>query len=78
MASKTKMPTRSWLRLTFLFDRGMVQMQARLSIRYSRPAPFLMSPQKLLNVWIRAAFKAFIRAAEDDFALPHHHYFAVD
>ena len=38
----------------------------------------LMSAQKLLNVLIVSASQAFVGAAEDNFSVTHHDYFAVD
>ena len=40
--------------------------------------PFLVSPQKLLNVRILGTPQAFVRPAENDVSIAHHHHLAVD
>src|SRR5215203_3903623 len=66
IANSTNIPTRTWLRLTLVLDRGMALFLL-----------LLMSPQKLLDVRIFRASQCFVRAAEDDVALAHHHDLAI-
>jgi hypothetical protein len=38
----------------------------------------LVSPKKLLNVWVLSLAQAFVGTAKNDVAFTHHHYFAVN
>src|ERR1051325_5073514 len=67
IAKSTNMPTRSWLKLTLVFVRGMCYF-----------TPSLMSSQKPLDIWILRAAQRFVRAAENHITLAHHHHLAVD